>query len=299
MKLLRVIVVDKDMNEIRVLEANFPDARILICHFHVIKYLKEMRSKPEFGKISSDDASQIDAAVHKMVYAVSEETYNEARVSLKGICERCGIDRFFTYFEKNWHSSTELWVYYLRATLHHFNNHTNNRLDSYFGKLKEGVDGSMSMAKCIKALVSFDRRKQKDYEYRLTRIGQFRNSNYDEEMSTVLRCTTHYVAQQIELQYALGLEKASMYNFKKNATDSSVITVCGRNKEHTLRTDDWICDCEFAASMGLPCRHAIAYRRHTKVIGPVISWNRIDEKRMDENINGTQASTSVCVREIR
>ncbi|OWY97648.1 hypothetical protein PHMEG_00031773, partial [Phytophthora megakarya] len=60
---LRVIVVDKDLNEIRVLEANFPDARILICHFHAIKYLKEMRSKPEFGNISADDASQVDSAV--------------------------------------------------------------------------------------------------------------------------------------------------------------------------------------------------------------------------------------------
>ncbi|OWZ02960.1 LOW QUALITY PROTEIN: hypothetical protein PHMEG_00025388 [Phytophthora megakarya] len=39
--LLRVIVVDKDLNEIRALESNFPDIRVLICHFHLIKYLKE------------------------------------------------------------------------------------------------------------------------------------------------------------------------------------------------------------------------------------------------------------------
>ncbi|ETP32982.1 hypothetical protein F442_18416 [Phytophthora nicotianae P10297] len=158
------------------------------------EYLKEMRSKPEFGKISSDDASQIDAAVHKMVYAASEHKYKKVHESLKGICERCGIDRFFKYFEKNWHSCTDRWVYYLRATLSHFNNHTNNRLESYFGKLKEGIDSSMSMANCIKALVAFDRRKQNDYEYRLTRIGRFSNSNYDVEMSTVLRFTTHYAA---------------------------------------------------------------------------------------------------------
>ncbi|KUF97722.1 hypothetical protein AM588_10007919 [Phytophthora nicotianae] len=114
--LLQVIVVDKDLNEIRVLEANFPAARILLCHFHVIKYLKEMRSKPEFGKISSDNARKIDAAVHKMVYASSEHKYKEAHESLKGICERCGIDRFFKYFEKNWHSCTDRWVYYASYT---------------------------------------------------------------------------------------------------------------------------------------------------------------------------------------
>ncbi|KAK1930963.1 hypothetical protein P3T76_013552 [Phytophthora citrophthora] len=65
-KLLRVIIVDKDVNEIRVLEEHFPEARVLICHFHVIKYLKEMRSKPEFGKISTGDAGKIDACIHKM-----------------------------------------------------------------------------------------------------------------------------------------------------------------------------------------------------------------------------------------
>ncbi|KUF89182.1 hypothetical protein AM588_10004228 [Phytophthora nicotianae] len=237
-----------------------------------------MRSKPEFGKISSDDASQIDAAVHKMVYASSEHKYKEAHESLKGICERCGIDRFFKYFEKNWRSCTDRWVYYLRATLPRFNNHTNNRLESYFGKLKEGIDSSMSMAKCIKALVAFDRRKQNDYEYRLTRIGRFSNSNYDVDMSTVLRFTTHYAARQIERQYTLGLENASRYNFEKDPEELSVVKIGGIFKTHTLRTDDWKCNCEFAASMGLPCRHAIAYRKYTNVSGSVIPWTRIDER---------------------
>jgi hypothetical protein len=97
---LRVIVVDKDLNEIRVLEANFPDARILICNFHAIKYLKEMRSKPEFGKIAADDASQIDSAVHKMVYAISPEEYSTDRCSLKGLCDRIGVSGFFDDFER-------------------------------------------------------------------------------------------------------------------------------------------------------------------------------------------------------
>ncbi|ETK79521.1 hypothetical protein L915_14633 [Phytophthora nicotianae] len=118
---VRVIVVDKDLNAIRVLEANFPEARILICHFHMIKYLKEMRYESEFGKISSDDESQIDAAVHKMEYAVSEGKYNEAHEFMKDICERSSMDQFVKYFEKNWHSGMERWVYYLRTSLPHFN----------------------------------------------------------------------------------------------------------------------------------------------------------------------------------
>ncbi|KAE9316426.1 hypothetical protein PF008_g19014 [Phytophthora fragariae] len=156
-KLLRVIMVDKDMNEIRVLESNFPEARVLICHFHVIKYLKEMRSKPEFGKISSYDAVQIDACIHKLVYADSDISNEAAHFALKGLCERTGHSGFFDYFEKNWHECQDRWVMHRRADLPHFRNHTNNRLESFFGKLKDGVDGSKSMAECAKTLVAYDR----------------------------------------------------------------------------------------------------------------------------------------------
>ncbi|KUF97135.1 Major Facilitator Superfamily (MFS) [Phytophthora nicotianae] len=203
---------------------NFPEARILICHFHVIKYLKEMRSKPEFGKIASEDASLIDAAVHKMVYAANEDSYEVAHNSLEGICDRVGLNGFYAYFQKNWDSCKDRWVYYLRAHLPHFKNHTNNRLESFFGKLKDGVDGSMSMAQCVKALLAYDRRKE-----RVTRIGHFVNSHYDEEMSTVLRFTSHYVAGQIEAQYAKGIEMASN-------TDSTTTRRCRKHLSLRLET---------------------------------------------------------------
>ncbi|ETP07471.1 hypothetical protein F441_16273 [Phytophthora nicotianae CJ01A1] len=175
-----------------------------------------MRSKPEFGKIASEDASLIDAAVHKMVYAANEDSYEVAHNSLEGICDRVGLNGFYAYFQKNWDSCKDRWVYYLRAHLPHFKNHTNNRLESFFGKLKDGVDGSMSMAQCVKALLAYDRRKENEYKYRVTRIGHFVNSHYDEEMSTVLRFTSHYVAGQIEAQYAKGIEMASKYRFDHN-----------------------------------------------------------------------------------
>ncbi|ETM98305.1 hypothetical protein PPTG_24661 [Phytophthora nicotianae INRA-310] len=234
--LLRVIVVDKNLNEIRVLESKFPEARILICHFHDIKYLKEMRAKPEFGKISSDDASQVDGAIHKMVYAVCEDIYKAAHNALEGICQRVGLYGFYEYFQKNWDSCQDRWVYYLRAKLPHFKNHTNNRLESFFGKLKDGVDGSMSMAMCVKALVAHDRRVSNEYQYRLSRIGRFVNSSYDEEMTTVLHFKTHYVAQQIEQQYATALAKAETYNYVDDSDGGDFVVVNGVFSEHKLRT---------------------------------------------------------------
>ncbi|GMF25829.1 unnamed protein product [Phytophthora fragariaefolia] len=272
---LRVIIVDKDLNEIRVLEANFPDARILICHFHAIKYLKEMRSKPGFRKVAADDASQIDSAVHKMVYAVSSEEYRAAHRSLKGLCERIGVIGFFDYFQRNWHTCQDRWVLFHRSSLPHFENHTNNRLENFFGKLKDSVNGSMSMAQCVKAILAYARRKQNEYEYRVARIGQFVNSGYGEEMTAVLRFTTHFVAQHIEQQYAVALDKVTLYKYASDPGAPCLVSVRGLTAVHKLRVNDWSCNCEFASAMLLPCRHVIAYRIHAKLPGPVIPLSQL------------------------
>ncbi|OWY98729.1 hypothetical protein PHMEG_00030435 [Phytophthora megakarya] len=137
-----------------------------------------------------------------MVYAAFESEYKSAYESLKGICDRVGSSDFFPTSKR-----TGMNAKIDGAKLPHFKNHTNNRLESFFGKLKDGIDGSMSMAACIKALVAYDRRVQNEYQYRAARIGQFVNSSYDEEMSSVLRFTTHFVAEQIEDQYAKALSK--------------------------------------------------------------------------------------------
>lgn len=48
-KLLYFIVVDNKLQEIRMLNTHFPEARVLICVFHVTKYLKFQSRKPEYG----------------------------------------------------------------------------------------------------------------------------------------------------------------------------------------------------------------------------------------------------------
>ncbi|OWY96206.1 hypothetical protein PHMEG_00033583, partial [Phytophthora megakarya] len=224
--------------------------------------------------ISMDDASQVDAAIHAMVYAEFEENYRTSYESLEGICDRVGLQEFFRYFEKNWDTSQERWVLYHRAKLPHFKNHTNNRLENFFGKFKEAVDGSMSMAGCIKALVAYDRRKENEYAYRLARIGVLVNSNFDEEMSNVLRFTSHFVAEQIAGEYTQALANVSGYKFTKCCGDK--VLVQGSKKTHHICVDAWECDCEFSLTMMLPCRHTIAFRKKEAVPGSVIPLNRID-----------------------
>ncbi|OWY90963.1 hypothetical protein PHMEG_00040661, partial [Phytophthora megakarya] len=41
---LILVMLDKDMNEFEVLEDDFPHARVLLCHFHVLKWFKTIKS---------------------------------------------------------------------------------------------------------------------------------------------------------------------------------------------------------------------------------------------------------------
>lgn len=60
---------------------------------------------------------------------------------------------------------------HLRAKVSHFKNHTNNRIEYFFGKFKDGVSSTTSMAECIQMIVKTARRREKS-----TCTGTFRSA---------------------------------------------------------------------------------------------------------------------------
>ncbi|GMF31129.1 unnamed protein product [Phytophthora fragariaefolia] len=46
-------------------------------------------------------------------------------------------DALFEYFEVNWETCKEEWVNYHRDNVPHLNNHTNNSIESCWGKIKQ------------------------------------------------------------------------------------------------------------------------------------------------------------------
>jgi hypothetical protein len=93
-------------------------------------------------------------------------------------------------------------------------------------------------------------------------------------MATVLRFTTHFVAQRVEPEYAAALDNDYTFEVDQGA---SVVRVQGPKLTRTVNLLDWKCDCEFSETMQLPCRHAIAFRKH-RGLTPLIPCNRIDER---------------------
>ncbi|KAF1782912.1 hypothetical protein GQ600_7530 [Phytophthora cactorum] len=53
-----------------------------------------------------------------------------------------------------------MWVMTYRVDLPHFGNHTSNRVESFFGKLKRCLQWHPTM---LKVLIDYQRRKEEEY----------------------------------------------------------------------------------------------------------------------------------------
>jgi hypothetical protein len=65
--------------------------RILICHFHVVNYLKDVSRKPQFGKLTANDHESVDHLCHHLIYAKKEGDSVDRRVAFELTCERLGF----------------------------------------------------------------------------------------------------------------------------------------------------------------------------------------------------------------
>lgn len=134
---IRVIVIDKDMGELSLLEAHFPNVKVILCHFHLKKYIRSEMSKSEYGGPSSFDMDQVEDAVDMMRTATTSEDYTRYLKYLYFLLDNVQLRStdaipdpkhpFLRYFMKNWDQQKERWALYARSDVPHLGNHTNNR----------------------------------------------------------------------------------------------------------------------------------------------------------------------------
>ncbi|KAE8954820.1 hypothetical protein PR001_g32341 [Phytophthora rubi] len=126
-RFVRIVIVDKDMREIDIIRKTFPEARVLLCHFHVIKWLHEtIRKSKKYGVYEEDVLSQMKHTITNMTYARTPDAYTSHRDEFKSLAHREDRTELWDYFVKNWDECCEMWVMAYRVGLPHFGNHTNN-----------------------------------------------------------------------------------------------------------------------------------------------------------------------------
>ncbi|ETI49843.1 hypothetical protein F443_06581 [Phytophthora nicotianae P1569] len=137
-RFVRIVIVDKDIREVKVIRKKLPEAR----NEAVLAQMKHITN---------------------MTYPRTEEGYHMHRGEVKSLSCQDDRTKLWEYFDKNRNDCCEMWVKAYRVDLPHFGNHTNNRVESLFGKLKRQLKSHFTMQASLKVLVDYQRRKEEEY----------------------------------------------------------------------------------------------------------------------------------------
>jgi len=81
---IKCIIIDKDFTEMSVLKEVFPDVIVLLCQFHVLKYLREEIARTDYG-FTTWQKQQLQSIMNLLVYAKTEREYNKYRAYMRHV----------------------------------------------------------------------------------------------------------------------------------------------------------------------------------------------------------------------
>jgi len=252
---VRVIIIDKDFSEYKVLKEEFPNAVILYCQWHVIKALFKCLSDCDVEKSKREKCREI---VRKLVFADSESSYLKYKEQLfesanEGLCKA---------FIKNWESCKSMWVTYERDQVAHFNNTTNNRLESHNQKLKDVTTRTSSLSEMFNNVLLFiESTKHETYHVAFTEEFTSRCTE-DTGIAGVAELQsicTQYAADLMVKQIKLALQVDYTV---QTLVDSSNVVISYKEHSHTVSPEAGTCTCTFQRTLLMPCRHIFKYRDH-------------------------------------
>ena len=137
----------KISKNIDILQKYFANAKILLCVFHVLKYLKLQVNQLE---IPLTNRKNIMKNIRQLLY----DNHQMSAIYLQEIrTESEGTD-FYQYFELNWLSCCEMWQTKYRKNLLSFDTNTNNHLESFNRTLKDRISPHIHISECISKLIS-------------------------------------------------------------------------------------------------------------------------------------------------
>ena len=246
----RVVMVDKDISVINALKCKLPNANVLLCKFHVMKYFKKKVSDLD---CKHKERQELGEHLHKLIDSRDKEHYDALYEKLQSFSPE-----FVNYFNENWHTCQELWVLHFRASLRTHGNNTNNKIESHNQKLKNYVSKHMNLPQAIENLDKFlddtySRSAFTRYANLKTKIDA-RNTEKDVIKYSLL-CNSkafQIVNDEYRILDSMKFEIEEVndaYKVKYNVKSMSfAITVSKSMTE---------CSCLTFCNFGLPCRHII------------------------------------------
>ncbi|RLN50961.1 hypothetical protein BBJ28_00009515, partial [Nothophytophthora sp. Chile5] len=250
---IQALVSDKAFHEKAVLQTAFPQARQLLCHFHVQEWLFKQVGRLATG--TTDEKDILKSSMTALMRALNGDSSHP----------------LFKFFIDNWDSCKAEWVMYLRADVPHLQNNTNNRIEAKWGSIKKVIKPSFEIDEVIPTLITFQQWAEELYLQEIHRAGSRPVMGEDPELSSL--------AVQVR-EHAFGLVEKE-YKFAASGEADYDVQTPGDGTAHR-----YSCTCTFNRTLLLPCRHVFYFRRHNDnetVIPPLSLYSQRWALRCPDN----------------
>ncbi|KAL5239021.1 hypothetical protein ACI65C_006431 [Semiaphis heraclei] len=227
----RVYITDKDMKERNVITFN----REITC------------DKRNMTPNERDTAKEI---IQNIIYCKSELEYDNLYQHLKTVAPETVIE----YYNKNWHGIRDEWVIGMTYMTGNFMNKTNNKLESFNGKLKSVISCSSTLEHFVKKLFivhtdseNFNSQNiDNDVAVDVVDVNHIMDAveNTDSENFNSQNIDNDVAVDVVDVNHAMDAVEITDYNKLDNYPENNVVNVllpgkvrtCGRPKGAILTT---------------------------------------------------------------
>ncbi|KAG2771012.1 hypothetical protein PC129_g2257 [Phytophthora cactorum] len=182
----------------------FPETRQLLCTFHVVVWLERQPGRLSTG--TQEQKEKLKATLSSLVYATSETQYEHGKALLLDLLGGNDEHELCRYFIDNWDGIREQLVLYERGNVAHLGNHTNNRLESKWGKIKQVVRKDDSIDELISTLILLQEVAEDNYICEYHRVGSCPQRHANHELAALAKILSPFAYDLVshEFEYATG-----------------------------------------------------------------------------------------------
>ncbi|KAF1334800.1 hypothetical protein FI667_g1631, partial [Globisporangium splendens] len=150
---IKILVMDKLHPEVvDVLHHEFPEAQVLLCQFHAIKFLTSLVTQAEFEIPNVQSQEHVRELMKQMVFANSQQAYNDSKSLLLQHLDSRVDHPLLVHIDQHWEPYRNLWASYWRGIVLEFSAFFTKGMESFWNPLKnafERTGGSSSHHKTL------------------------------------------------------------------------------------------------------------------------------------------------------
>ena len=247
-----ISMTDKCSAEINAFKDHMPQAKNLLCLFHVIRAFRKFIYN--LKKFELESKHRLYWLCVKLVKAELKEDFDILLDKING----CSPLLFQNYLKSNWLNITDCWALYLRKKLCTGQNNTNNKCEGEFSRLKKLIEPNSSIATAIKVLTNHSKVQELEVQ----------SQNCLDSMTTVVFKNDNPQCNELYTFFTdFGVETMIQEHNNVSAFDVHLIdeeknTYFSHNPDGSFvdisKGDRFLCDCEFFCKYNMPCVHLVA-----------------------------------------